>query len=261
MNLLYYHVDAFASEVFRGNPAGVCPLPEWFADEILQKIAAENNLPETAFFVLKNDRYELRWFTPEVEIDLCGHATLATAHILFNTLTPGSQKAVFDTRSGTLEVLREGENLSMLFPSRPGIAAETPEGLDEAIGVKPLEVYKSRDYLLVLESEEQVRALEPDMVKLAKVDAFGVIVTAAGSTFDFVSRFFAPGAGIPEDPVTGSSHCTLIPYWSARLGKKVLSACQISARSGVLGCEDLGDKVKIAGKAVTYLEGTLTLPV
>jgi PhzF family phenazine biosynthesis protein len=262
MRIPFFHVDAFASEVFKGNPAGVCLLGERLPDAVMQAIAAENNLPETAFVLQGEGRIGLRWFTPTVEVDLCGHATLAAAHALFAHAGQLSgahgARIEFKSQSGPLAVERDGELLVLDFPSRPAAACEAPEALVRGLGSAPLEVLGSRDYLCVYEREEDVASLRPDMSLLAGLDRFGVIATAPGSgAVDFVSRFFAPGDGIPEDPVTGSAHCTLIPYWSRRLGKSHLSARQISARGGELSCSLAGDRVKIGGRAVTYLRGEI----
>jgi predicted PhzF superfamily epimerase YddE/YHI9 len=268
MRIPFFHVDAFASEVFKGNPAGVCLLREWLPDAVMQAVAAENNLPETAFVLRGKDRIELRWFTPTVEVDLCGHATLAAAHVLFAHMGglahAGGPSAApiarieFHSKSGLLAVERDGELLVLDFPSRPPLTCAAPEALIRGLGRAALEVLGSRDYLCVYEREEDVASLRPDMPLLAGLDRFGVIVTAPGSgAVDFVSRFFAPGDGIPEDPVTGSSHCTLIPYWATRLGRAKLSARQISARGGELACELAGDRVRIGGRAVTYLRGEI----
>lgn len=255
MKIPIYQVDAFSGKLFHGNPAAVCPLENWLEDDTMQAIAAENNLSETAFFVKASDHYDLKWFTPKNEVDLCGHATLASAFVIFEFLDKSLDKAEFLTRSGTLIVNREGPLLSMDFPARPASACTVPDDLIDGLVVKPREVMLSRDYLVVYESEEEVRSLNPNMQLLMELESLGIIVTAPGREVDFVSRFFAPGAGVPEDPVTGSSHCTLIPYWSKKLGKKKMRAHQVSQRGGELLCEDLGDRVKISGKAVTYLEG------
>ncbi|MGA2184206.1 MAG: PhzF family phenazine biosynthesis protein [Bryobacteraceae bacterium] len=259
MQIPIYQVDAFSGRAFAGNPAAVCPLESWLADERMQSIAAENNLAETAFFVPEGDGYRLRWFTPVTEVDLCGHATLASAFVVFRHLAPQLERVLFRTRSGELIVSRSGERLTMDFPSRPPVAVEAHPQLIPALGLQPKEVLAARDYMLVYETEEQVRALKPDMARLTEVDRFAVIVTAPGRDCDFVSRFFAPAHGVPEDPVTGSAHCTLIPYWSRRLGKKQLFARQVSPRGGELWCEDLGERVHISGQAVEFLSGTITL--
>jgi len=259
MQIPIYQVDAFSNRPFAGNPAAICPLETWLADEQMQSIAAENNLSETAFFVPEGDGYRLRWFTPGTEVDLCGHATLAAAFVVWRHLAPQLERVLFQTRSGPLIVSRTGDRLNMDFPSRPPAAAEAHPQLIPALGTPPKDVLAARDYLLVYETEEQVRALQPDMARLAGVDRFAVIVTAPGRDCDFVSRFFAPAKGVPEDPVTGSAHCTLIPYWSRRLGKRQLFARQVSRRGGELWCEDLGERVLIAGQAVEFLSGTITL--
>ena len=260
MTIPIYQVDAFTENLFGGNPAAICPLDEWLPAPQLQKIAAENNLAETAFFIPVGNDFELRWFTPEVEIDLCGHATLATAHVLFTIL--GYERAVihFHTlKAGTLSVHRNGDKYILDFPSRIPDATEIPPGLVEAIGGNPVEVLRSRDYFLVYKSESEVVSLEPDFFALAKIDSIGFIATAPGDNCDFVSRFFAPSAGINEDPVTGSAHCNLIPYWANRLGKENMHAFQVSARRGELWCQHKGDRVLMSGKAVTYLKGEIFL--
>ncbi len=259
MKIPIYQIDAFTDERFRGNPAAVCILQEWLPDELLQSIAAENNLAETAFVVEKNGSCELRWFTPEVEVDLCGHATLATGFVFKEHLDYPGDEITFKTQSGLLKVEYGGNMLSLVFPARPGTPCEPTELLLEGLRVEPVETLKSRDYLVILPTEDAVKRADPDFAKLKKVDALGVIVSAPGESVDFVSRFFAPQAGINEDPVTGSSHTTLIPYWSAKLRKKSLSARQLSRRGGKLYCEDLGEKVKISGRGVTYLVGEITV--
>lgn len=261
MNIPIYQVDAFARRLFSGNPAAVCPLESWLPDDQLQSIAGENNLSETAFFVRDGDAYNLRWFTPSVEVDLCGHATLASAFIVLTRLTPSENSVRFQTKSGELVVERKDGLLSMNFPARAPSACEVHPRLIEALGAQPETVLAARDYLVVYGSEEQVRALQPNMQLLTEMDRFAVIVTAPGQQSDFVSRFFAPAKGVPEDPVTGSAHCTLIPYWAKRLGKSKLHARQVSARGGELWCEDLGARVSMAGAAVCFLEGSITLNV
>jgi PhzF family phenazine biosynthesis protein len=257
MKLNIFQVDAFTSVPFGGNPAAVVPLDAWLPDETMQSIALENNLSETAFFIRQGDDYGLRWFTPTFEIDLCGHATLATAHVIFELLDSKQSVLSFETKSGRLTVERAGGRLVLDFPSRPAEPAEAPAGLFEAIGRVPREVRRSRDYMLIYDNEEDIRSIAPDFSALAKIRAHAVIVTAPGETSDFVSRFFAPDAGINEDPVTGSSHCNLIPYWAEKLGKTEMFARQLSARGGELFCEFLGDRVKIGGHAVLYLEGEI----
>jgi len=266
IELSIYQVDAFTDQAFGGNPAAVVPLPEWLPDALLQQIAAENNLSETAFLVpvgdRAGDRYELRWFTPRLEVDLCGHATLASAQVVFEMLHPGRRSVSFVTRkAGTLTVAIQGDRLAMDFPARPAERVTPPPGLVEALGATPTEVWAAGKLLCVFETEGAVKALEPDFRKVAALDCFGVIATAPGNDgVDFVSRYFAPHAGIDEDPVTGSAHCTLVPYWSRRLGKSRLEARQISARGGRLWCEDRGDRVALAGRAVLYLEGRIFVP-
>jgi PhzF family phenazine biosynthesis protein len=262
MKIPYYHVDAFSSRPFSGNPAGVCPLEAWLPDETMQQIAAENRHAETAFFLPispKPDHFHLRWFTPAAEVDLCGHATLATAFVLREYLGFIEPVVYFETLSGQLSVEFQGELLVMDFPSRPPQPFEAPAALIEGLGEAPAEIYRARDVLAVFESEAQVAALRPDFDRLAKVDALGVIATAPGDQTDFVSRFFAPRVGVPEDPVTGSSHSTLIPYWARRLGKDRLEARQISARGGELSCALVGERVKIGGRATLYLQGTIEI--
>jgi PhzF family phenazine biosynthesis protein len=257
----FWHVDAFTASIFGGNPAGVCLLESWPAPATMQKIAAENNLSETAFVVLRGtEAAELRWFTPAIEIDLCGHATLAAAHVLFSVRGWPKTTVEFSTQSGPLAVEKRGDLLVMDFPSRPALPCEKNSALLRGLGRDPVEVRGARDYLAVYASEDEVRALAPDMSYLARIDRMGVIVTAPAANpreCDFVSRFFAPGVGIPEDPVTGSAHCTLIPYWARRLGKSTLRARQVSARGGELLCEDAGERVRMGGKAVTYLSGEI----
>ncbi len=261
MKIPLYQIDAFAERSFSGNPAAICLLDEWLGDEVMQSIALENNLSETAFVVGGNGAYDLRWFTPACEMDLCGHATLASAHVVLNTLEPDCQEVRFSTRSGDLFVKRDGERLSMDFPAVENQPTETPTGLAEAIGAEIEQAFTSSQYhMVVLANAEQVRKLQPDIGFItANVDKGELIVTAPGDDCDFVSRFFAPGAGIDEDPVTGSAHCQLVPYWSARLGKKTLLARQLSSRGGTLYCEDAGSRVKLAGRTIHFLEGTITL--
>lgn len=259
MKIPYYHVDAFTSSRFAGNPAGVCLLQEWLPDEILQKIATENNLSETAFTVAGQDYFELRWFTPAAEVDLCGHATLATAFVIVHYLEHPARTIRFHSKSGWLAVERDGEWLVLDFPARPPEQCQAPEALNRGLGRQPAEVWRARDYLAVFSTPEEVLAIKPDLQQLAQLDSLGVIVTAPGQGVDFVSRFFAPQVGISEDPVTGSAHCTLIPYWSERLSKTKLTALQISARGGELFCENAGERVKIGGKAVTYLKGQIEI--
>jgi PhzF family phenazine biosynthesis protein len=257
MKLDIYQIDAFASTPFKGNPAAIVPLDKWLPDDVMLDIAMENNLAETAYFVSNGDGYDLRWFTPSVEMDLCGHATLASAFLIFEHLGTDQTTLRFQTRSGELTVEKKDGKYVLDFPSRPGVAVEAPAGLIEAIGATPKEIYKSRDYMLVYESEADVLAIKPDFYSLMKTEAAAVIVTAPGDRSDFVSRFFAPELGVPEDPVTGSAHCTLIPYWAGRLGKNELFARQVSQRGGEIYCQLIGDRVKMAGDAVLYLKGEI----
>ncbi|WP_321474771.1 PhzF family phenazine biosynthesis protein [uncultured Paludibaculum sp.] len=260
MELLIYQVDAFSGSVFSGNPAAVCPLPSWLPAETMQAIAAENNLAETAFFVNTGpNRYHLRWFTPAVEMDLCGHATLASAYIIFRFLQADIDHVAFDTMSGELTVQRRGDRLEMDFPARPPEPIRPCPGLVEALGGSPRKILAARDYFVVYDTEEEIHALQPDMAGLCGIDRFAVIVTAPSSTrgVDFVSRFFAPAQGVAEDPVTGSAHCTLIPYWAERLGKAELVARQVSKRGGTLFCALRGERVSIAGEAALYLRGSI----
>jgi len=259
MDILYYHIDAFTSSAFAGNPAGVCFLEKWPEDNILQSIATENNLSETAFVIPADGFYELRWFSSNMEIDLCGHATLASAHAIFEYINRQSSTVAFQTASGMLSVQRQEELLVMDFPSRPPEPCGPPVHLAEILGAPFLETLCARDLIVVYEDESQVRDLMPDMVSIAALDTFAVCVTAPGRDCDFVSRFFAPAAGIDEDPVTGSAHCSLTPYWSQRLGKKALHARQLSIRGGELLCIDNGDRVSIGGLAATYLNGTISI--
>jgi len=257
MQIPLYQVDAFTSRVFGGNPAAVCPLDDWLDDAVLQAIALENNLSETAFFTGSGDRRKLRWFTPACEVDLCGHATLASAFVIMQLLEKGRREIRFETRSGELSVMSDGRLYTLDFPSRPPQPLNPPPALAAALGATPQAVLAARDVLAVFGSEGEVKALEPDMAAVAKLDTFAVIVTAPGNDVDFVSRFFAPAKGVPEDPVTGSAHCTLIPYWAQRLGKTRLRARQISKRGGELWCELAGDRVKISGEAALFAEGKL----
>ncbi len=260
MNIPIYQIDAFTDKRFGGNPAAVCILDEWLPDRMLQDVAAENNLSETAFVVGKNSPFSLRWFTPTVEVDLCGHATLAAAYVYKKYLGYHGGEIEFTTKSGLLSASFEGDTVALLFPRRLAEPCEVPGQLIGAIGVRPVEVLKSaRDYLVCLSGEEEVRGLDPDIEALRIPGCLGIIVTAPGKEVDFVSRFFAPNAGVSEDPVTGSSHSTLVPYWAERLGKKVLSAAQVSKWGGRLFCEDRENGVRIAGKAVTYLVGSITV--
>jgi len=264
MNLPFFWIDAFTDHVFAGNPAGVVPLDRWLPDDVMQRIAFENGLSETAFFVrIGADRLHLRWFTPAIEVDLCGHATLASAFTLFTHLGQPGDAVTFDTRSGPLVATRQAHGRFELdFPARPVTApAEPPPALLRGLGRAPDTVFQApARWLCVYAQAGDVRDLQPDHALLAQVAPGRIMVTAPGDDgCDFVSRYFAPDAGIPEDPVTGSAHCTLVPYWSARLGRSSLHARQVSARGGELWCALAGDRVKIAGCAVTYLRGELRI--
>ena len=259
MKLELYQIDAFTDKTFGGNPACVVPLKDWLPDDILLKITKENAVAETAFFVNKGDKIHLRWFTPEIEMDLCGHATLATAHCLKSILNYPNDKIVFETLSGDLTVLVENDLYYLDFPSRMPIPSELPEKIKKSLNIQPKEVYKSRDYLLVYDTEQEIENIKVDRQTFDKInlDPGGVIVTAKGENCDFVSRFFTPQASILEDPVTGSAHCSLIPFWSSRLEKNELNAIQISDRIGKLQCQNKKDRVIISGKAKTYSIGNL----
>ena len=258
-----YQVDAFTDRTFGGNPAAVVPLRAWLPDGTMQAIALENNLSETAFFVPREDGgFDLRWFTPRLEVDLCGHVTLGTAWVLFNRLGHDGGTIVFHTRSGPLTVSRDGDRLAMDFPAQPPAPMVPGAGIGDvagALGVAPEAVLAAPYALAVLDSEETVRAVRPDFRRVAGLDIPELIITAPGEDCDFVSRFFAPAGGIDKDPVTGSAHCILIPYWAERLGKTEMFARQVSARSGALWCALKGDRVSIAGHAAPYLEGTITV--
>ena len=261
MRLPLYQVDAFASEVFSGNPAAVVLLDRWIDDSTLRAVAAENNLSETAFLVRNPEGFDLRWFTPVTEVALCGHATLGSAFVLFACRKWPEKNIRFRTRkSGELVVTRRDDLLEMDFPARPAYAQSPPAGLKEALGVSPQEIFGSaEDLLVVLDSEKIVREVKPDFIALDRVACRGTIITARGDRSDFVSRFFAPRVGIPEDPVTGSAHCVLTPYWAGVLRKTDLHAFQVSKRGGELFCTHAGERVKISGKAALYMEGTITL--
>ena len=261
MTIPIYQVDAFTLGPFSGNPAAVCPLDTWLDDDTMQNIAAENNLAETAFIVARDSGYDLRWFTPLVEVDLCGHATLAAGYAVLNHLRSDLNSVSFETISGELIVSREGERPSMDFPARAPTPVAVSEALSDALGLAPSELHLSRDVLAVYDDEASVRRLSPDQAKLAALDdGFGVIVTAKGDTVDFVSRFFVPKGGIAEDPVTGSAHCTLVPFWAERLGRSQLVAHQVSARGGELLCKLRGDRVIVSGQCVLFLTGSIHSP-
>ncbi len=252
-----FQVDAFASRLFTGNPAAVVLMKAFPADATMQGVAGENNLAETGFLVGEGGDYRLRWFTPAVEVPLCGHATLASAAVVMERLEPGGKRVVFHTGSGPLTVSRAGENYVMDFPARPSELVAAPEGLADALGVVPREVVVNAfNYMAVLESPRIVRELSPNLAAIARLDRPGVIVTAAGDgSYDFVSRYFAPAKGVPEDPVTGAAHCMLAPYWGARLGKTAFTAFQASRRGGEVICRLTGGRVELEGHCVFYLEG------
>jgi len=259
MEIPIYQLDAFSSRQFSGNPAAVCPLPKWLPAAVMQAIAAENNLAETAFYVRKGNRYDLRWFTPACEMDLCGHATLAAAYAIFHYDGGSGDRVVFDSRSGELVVGRQGDRLCLDFPALAPKRCSPDPKLVEGLGAQPLEILTASYYLVVYPTQEDIAGLQPSFPVLAQLDRGGIIVTAPGKEVDFVSRFFAPGFGVNEDPVTGSAHCTLTPYWSQRLNKKQMTARQISPRGGELWVENHGDRVWIAGHVAPYLKGTISV--
>ena len=259
MKIKIYQIDAFADKIFSGNPAAVCPLNEWLPDELLQNIAMENNLAETAFYVNEKEGLRIRWFTPTIEVDLCGHATLATAFVLFHHENYGGDKIIFNSRSGLLTVTKSGEILTLNFPV--DTLAEVPSipALEKGLGAKPLKTFKGKtDYMLVFENEDQIKHMNPDFKLIGTVDARGIIVTAKGDNVDFVSRFFGPQSGMDEDPVTGSAHTSLSPYWAKVLNKTEFTAVQLSKRLGKLKCKLLGDRVEISGTAKLFLVGTIS---
>ncbi len=259
MELDFFQVDAFAENAFEGNPAAVYPLSEWLPDSILQAIAAEHNLSESVFFVPDSEGYHIRWFTPVSEVSLCGHATLAAAHVIFRELESVDNHIRFTSLSGPLSVTCDDDRLTLDFPAVNLQPCAVPAGLAEGLGIHPLEVWRCEDYVVLLESEADLAGLRPDMRILADIDCRGICATAPGERVDFVSRFFAPRYGIDEDPVTGSAHCALTPYWSKKLGKAELSARQLSQRGGVLWCRTEDSRVAISGRAVTYSRGKASL--
>ncbi len=260
MKIPIFQVDAFTSKIFKGNPAAVCPLKEWLPDQIMQNIAMENNLSETAFFISENDTFYIRWFTPNTEIDLAGHPTLASAHILFNEYKKNYKSFIFKTKIGDTLNVSINKNLYLMnFPSRPPKIVDYTRDIFEALGKKPIELLAHRDLIAVFENQNEISTINPDLEKLKKLDYPSVVITAVGDDSDFVSRNFAPKLGIPEDPVTGSSHCELIPYWSKKLDKKDMIALQISERGGKIYCTDNNDRVIIGGEAVTFSRGEIDL--
>lgn len=260
MELPLHQVDAFTNRVFGGNPAAVIQLESWLEDSLLLSIAQENNLSETAFLVKESTGYRIRWFTPAFEVDLCGHATLASAHVLFETGQIDGPELRLQSRSGELIVRRDDDRLVLDFPADPPEPIEYDDALAAALGRDPVAFFTGRYHLAVFETASAVAALKPDMSKLSQHPALAVVATAPGEDCDFVSRFFGPRVGVPEDPVTGSAHCLLVPYWKHQLGRSELHARQISARGGELHCEDRGERVLIAGQAVSYLVGRITVP-
>jgi predicted PhzF superfamily epimerase YddE/YHI9 len=254
-----YQIDAFASELFEGNPAAICPLDEWLPEEIMQSIALENNLSETAFFTPKGNGYHIRWFTPESEVDLCGHATLASAYVLFNILGYKKDKVEFVSKSGKLSVTRDKDWLVMDFPLQPPVPCDIPDEIVAAFGKMPVECLKAEDFIVVFDREDDVKSANPDFGELRKLDLRGVIITAKSTRYDFISRFFAPKYGIPEDPVTGSAYTQLAPYWASKIGSKRFRVKQVSSRGGELTCQVAGDRVLISGKAVKYFEGKINI--
>lgn len=259
MEIPIYQVDAFASQMFAGNPAAVCPLEAWLPDDVMQAIAAENNLSETAFFVRRGDEFDLRWFTPTVEANMCGHATLGSGYVILSYLEPARNEARFHTRAGQLIVTRDGDSYCLDLPAQPPERVEVSADITAALGAEPVELWRSMYLMAVFSDEAQTANLLPDIAKVTAIEMGEVIVTAPGDSCDFVSRFFAPAAGIPEDPVTGSAHTILAPYWAKRLGKTHMSARQISRRGGELAVEVRGDRVLLTGRVVPYLQGRINV--
>lgn len=259
MKLPIYQIDAFASKAFEGNPAAICPLQKWLEDDVLLSVAEENNLSETAFIVPTKNGFHIRWFTPTTEVDLCGHATLAAAFVIFNELNYQHESISFESKSGILTVIKKEALLVMDFPAQPPIPCDLPNEINQAFAVTPIECLKSEDYIVVLKNETDVLNAKPKLELLNKIDLRGVIITAQSDNYDFVSRFFAPKYGINEDPVTGSAYTQLTPYWEKKLNKTMLHAKQLSRRGGELFCESLGERVTIAGSAVKYLQGEIII--
>jgi len=257
MELKLYQVDAFANQVFSGNPAAICPLQHWLDDDTMQAIAMENNLSETAFFVSTDDGYHIRWFTPLAEVKLCGHATLASAHVIFNRLGYNGERIIFQSKSGPLGVTRQHDWLELDFPAQPATACKIPAALQQAFGDRLQACLKAEDYIVVLDDESAVVNAAPDLALLRKLDLRGVAITATSADCDFVCRFFAPKYGIDEDPVTGSAYTQLVPYWAQQLGKNEFSARQLSRRGGEINCALSGDRVKIAGQTVLFMEASI----
>lgn len=259
MKIPIFQVDAFTDHIFGGNPAAICVLTDWPEDRVMQNIAAENNLSETAFILERETFFDIRWFTPKVELDLAGHPTLAAAHVIFEVLKPGRTEVEFQSASGPLYVSKQESKITMDFPSRPAHPCKAPQALIEGLGAKPVEVLLARSHLAVFETKEEILSIKPEMARLMELDSKGVIITSPGGDADFVSRFFHPKAGVPEDPVTGSAHCTLVPYWAAKLAKNELLARQLSDRTGVLWCSLEKGRVFLSGQAVMFLEGQISI--
>jgi len=259
MKIPIYQLDTFTDRLFSGNPAAVCPLDKWLEDDVMQSIAAENNLSETAFFVKDGNAYNIRWFTPVSEVDLCGHATLASAYIYFKYIKHGGQTIKFNSHGGELIVNKDSYRLSMDFPARMPEKASLSDSLLSTLNIQPVEILASEDYMLVYENQDQIIDFNPPFKKLKEIGLRGLMITAPGKDCDFVSRFFAPKYGIDEDPVTGSSHCSLVPYWSKKLKKNTLHARQLSARGGELFCEMKNNRVIISGKVVEYMRGMIEI--
>lgn len=259
--LQIFQIDAFTSEIFKGNPACVMPLDNWLPDDTLLKIAKENNVSETAYFIKKEDHFYLRWFTPEIEMDLCGHATLATAYCLRNHLNYKKDSVKFDSMSGELVVKFNADYMQMDFPHRKPLKSDLPQNILDSLSIKPIEILKSRDYVLIYENEDQIKNIKIDkeLFDRKNIDPGGVVISSIGTKSDFVSRYFVPQCSFFEDPVTGSTHCSLVPYWSEKLNKKKLKSIQLSERGGEMICEDVLNRVLINGKAVTYSEGHVHL--
>ena len=257
--LTIYQIDAFANKTFEGNPAAICPLKEWLDDDVLLSIAEENNLSETAYFIETENGFHIRWFTPTTEVDLCGHATLAAAFVVFNELGYKKNSISFDSKSGILNVKKDNDLLIMDFPAQPPTVCELPENIKQAFNAEPIECLKSEDYIVVFDDENDVLAAAPKLDSLNNIDLRGVVITAKSENYDFVSRFFAPKYGIDEDPVTGSAHTQLIPYWAEKLDKNKLHTKQVSKRGGELFCELLDKRVSIAGYAVKYMQGEIEI--
>jgi PhzF family phenazine biosynthesis protein len=259
LKLNLYQIDAFAKNIFEGNPAGVCPLDEWLEDNIMQKIANENNLSETAFFVEENNKFHIRWFTPSNEVDMCGHATLASAYIIFEILNYKKDEIIFNSKSGILKVTKDNDKFKMNFPIQEIIKCNMPNNIIKAFETKPIECYKSMDYILIFENEEDIINAKPNLELLKDIDTRGIIITSKSKKYDFINRFFAPKYGIDEDPVTGSAFTQLIPYWNTILNKDIFIAKQVSQRGGEVFCKLKNDRVEISGYAKKYLEGVIEL--